>query len=117
MERTITIAKIQRPEPRTFRVLQEGTIPDRPEWMEGEPGYVESVARTCPKCGSMDVWRGLWAHFPAITFMLKRLEQPVNHSGRKRNCACLDCINFWNDVQAVPYSKQEDSDRWWEGMV
>ncbi|MCW4051289.1 MAG: hypothetical protein NWE89_16315 [Candidatus Bathyarchaeota archaeon] len=113
----ITIARVKSPEPKTFKVLQEGRVPDRPEWMEGEPGYLEQVFKTCPKCGSMDVWRGLWAHFPAISYMLVRLEPPVKHSGRRRNCSCLKCGGFWNDIQAVPYVKQEESDMWWEGLV
>lgn len=109
-ENLITIAEIKHPEPRVFRILQPGTIPLRPKWMEGDPTYVESVARTCPKCGSMDVWRGVWCHRSEIYLRLKRLEPAVKHSGRTRHSACLSCGEFRTDIQAVAYTTPEEGE-------
>jgi len=106
-ENLITIATIKRPEPRVTRLVQPGTIPPRPEYMVGVSGYVESVARTCPKCGSADVWRGPWCTVPEMYLVLKRMEAPVKHSGRKRHSACLSCGEFRNDIQAIPYTLQD----------
>ena len=104
---TVTIARIKRPEPQTIRLVQPGTIPPRPKWMVGESGYVESVARTCPECGSSNVWRGPWCNAPELNLVLKRMEAPVKHSGRKRNMACLKCGHFRNDIQAIPYEIED----------
>lgn len=109
-EYAITIGKIERPEPRVIRILQPRTIPPRPKWMEGEPGFIQRVYRTCPKCRSMDVWRGPWCHFSEAYYVLVRLEPPVKHAGRKRNSACLECGEFWNDIQAIPYIHQDWED-------
>ena len=105
-EDVITIALKQREE-RVITLLQSGRIPSRPEWMQGEDGYVESVARTCPKCESNDVWRGPWCHFAEAYYVLVKMEPPVKHSGRKRHAACSDCGEFWVDVQAIPYDIQD----------
>jgi len=115
----ITIARIKRPEPRVIRLVQPGTIPPRPKWMEGDSSYVESVARTCPKCGSADVWRGVWCHTPEIYLQLKRHEPAVKHSGRKRHSACLSCGEFRKDIQAVAYNNQEETEDelWWKEEV
>ena len=99
--------EIKRPEPRVFTIRQPGTIPPRPEWMKGEPGYVESVARTCPKCQSVNVWRGVWCTVSEIYLVLERMKPPVKHSGRKRHSACLDCGEFRIDIQAIPYVFQD----------
>lgn len=99
----ITIAKIKRVEPKVYVISQPGIIPDRPEWMEGEPGFIQRVHRSCPVCRSNDVWRGPWCHFSEAYYVLVRLEPPVKHSGRKRNASCRDCGDFWNDIQAVQY--------------
>ena len=107
---TVITLEIKRPEPRVFTIKQPSTIPPRPEWMKGESGYVESVARTCPKCKSNDVWRGPWCHFPEAYYVLVRMEPPVKHSGRKRHAACSDCGEFWADVQAIPYEIQDWAD-------
>lgn len=109
-ENLITIARIKRPEPKTFTIRQPGTIPPRPKWMVGELGFIQRIFRTCPKCGSMGIWRGPWCHFTEAYYVLVRLEPPVKHSGRKRNCACEDCGEFWNDVQAIPYKNQDWDD-------
>ena len=105
-EKALTI-KTKRFEPAVVRILQPGRIPPRPEWMEGEAGYVQSVSKSCPKCRSNDVWRGLWCHFAERHFILVRMEPSVKHSGRARHCACRDCGEFWSDVQAIPYTQQE----------
>lgn len=110
MNATITIAKIKREEPKVYYISQPGTIPPRPKWMEREPGYIQRVFRTCPKCKSNDVWRGPWCHFAESYYVLVRLEPPVKHSGRKRHCACRKCGDFWNDVQAIPYTLQDWTD-------
>lgn len=101
--KVITIATIKRPEPKVYTISQPGTIPPRPKWMEGEPGFIQRVYRHCPTCKSNDVWRGPWCHFSEAYYVLVRLEPPVKHSGRKRNSACLKCGEFWNDIQAIPY--------------
>jgi len=106
----ITIARIKRPEPKVFHILQPGVIPPRPKWMEGDSTYIESVARTCPKCGSMDVWRGPWCHFSEISLLLKRYEPSIMHSGRKRHSACLSCGEFRTDIQAIAYTVQDEDD-------
>jgi len=116
-EQTITIARIKRAEPRVFTILQPGTIPPRPKWMEGEPGYVESVARTCPTCGSNDVWRGVWCHVSEFSVRLRKYEPSVRHSGRNRHASCGDCGGFWTDFQAVPYDIQEEVELWWKEDV
>jgi len=103
----ITIATIKRSEPQVLRLTQPGTIPPRPKWMVGDSGYVESVAKTCPKCGSADVWRGPWCTVPEMYLVLKEREAPVKHSGRKRHSACLSCGEFRNDIQAIPYTLQD----------
>jgi len=104
---TVTIATTKRPEPRVIHLRQPGTIPPRPEYMVGEDGYVESVARTCPKCRSVDVWRGPWCTVPEMYLVLKRMEAPVKHSGRKRHSACLSCGEFRTDIQAIPYDVED----------
>jgi len=109
-ENVLTITKTKQYEPKVIRILQPGKIPPRPKWMQGEPGYLESVARTCPKCKSNDVWRGPWCHFAENYYRLVRLEPPVKHSGRTRHCSCNDCGEFWNDVQAIPYELQDWED-------
>ena len=106
-EDVITVALRERREAKVIRLLQPGTIPPKPRWMEGESGYVESVHRTCLKCGSNDVWRGPWCNTPEMYLGLKSREAPVKHSGRRRNAACLDCGEFWNDIQAIPYELQD----------
>jgi len=108
MADALSIALEKRREPRVFRLLQPGRIPPRPEWMEGDTSYVESVARTCPKCGSMDVWRGVWCTTSEIYLILKRYEPSVKHSGRTRHAACRDCEEFWTDIQAVAYNVQDE---------
>ncbi len=102
--------KLKLYETKTVTILQPASIPPRPKWMIGEPGYVESVARTCPNCRSADVWRGPWCHFPEAYYIIVRMKPPVRHSGRKRNCLCNACKTFWNDVQAIPYKHQEGVD-------
>ena len=109
-ENVLTIAKTKQYEPKVIRILQPGRIPPRPKWMQGESGYIESVARTCPTCKSNDVWRGPWCTVPEIYLVLERMKPPVKHSGRKRHSACRDCGEFWSDIQAVPYKVQDWSD-------
>ena len=110
MNNLLTIARARREELQTFRLLQPGIIPDRPEYMEGESGYVQSVARTCPKCQSNDVWRGPWCTVPEMYLVLKKMKPPVKHSGRKRHSACRNCSEFWSDIQAIPYKIQDWTD-------
>lgn len=109
----ITIAETKRPEPKTFRVLQMGEIPPRPEWMEDDPSYVESVAQLCRSCISLDVWRDVWTIRPEIGLFVDEGEPAVNHSGRTRHASCRKCGAFWIDIQAVAYSSQGDPDNWW----
>ena len=106
----ITIGELKRPEPRVIRIVQPGRIPPRPKWMEGDPTYVQSVARTYPSCGSADVWRGPWCNAPEINLLLERMKPPVKHSGRKRHSACLSCGEFRTDIQAIAYTIQDEED-------
>ena len=106
-ETAFTIAIVRQPEPKVYTIRQPGTIPNRPKYMQGEPGYVESVARTCPKCRSNDVWRGPWCTAPEMYIVLGDAKDGVKHSGRKRHAACLKCGEFWKDIQAIPYELQD----------
>lgn len=106
----ITIARVKREEPKVYVIRQPGSIPARPKYMQGEPGYVESVARTCPNCRSVDVWRGPWCTVPEMYLELKAREAPVKHSGRKRHAACLSCGEFRTDIQAIPYEIEDWAD-------
>ena len=111
-EKPITFAKfrIEPPKTKTITILQPVSIPPRPKWMDGEPGYVESVARSCPSCGSNDVWRGPWCTVTEINIRLVRMEPTVSHSGKARHCACRDCGIFRNDFQGIPYKQQDEVD-------
>ena len=110
-EEPITYAiRIDPPKTKTITILQPGTIPPRPKWMVGEPGYYEGVARSCPVCRSNDIWRGPWCNKPEVMVRLIRMETPVKHSGRGRHSACQSCGAFWTDFQGIPYKIREEED-------
>lgn len=106
----VTNLRINRYEPKVITILQPVPIPPRPDWMVGESGYFEAVAKSCPFCRSNDVWRGPWCNKPEVMVRLIRMETPVKHSGRGRHSACLSCGAFWTDFQGIKYTLQDEED-------